>query len=72
MDEEFEEQKSRINLNKLPFYYNKNLSEIKSMTRVSPQYQEYTLKIKKIKYQLEIYLGIPEAYKILGMESPLE
>ena len=42
------------------------------MTRVSPQYQEYTLKIKKIKYQLEIYLGIPEAYKILGMESPLE
>jgi len=29
LDEELEEQKFRINLNKLPFYYNKNIIEIK-------------------------------------------
>ena len=37
------------------------------MARVSTQYQEYGLEIEELKYQLEIYLGIPEAYKILGM-----
>ena len=42
------------------------------MARLSTQYQEYALEIEGLKYQLEIYLDVQEAYKILGMEPPPE
>ncbi|MHA2036227.1 MAG: hypothetical protein ACW98X_07325 [Promethearchaeota archaeon] len=40
--------------------------------RVAKQYQETALEIEGYKYQLETYMTVPEAYKILGMEPPPE
>ena len=42
------------------------------MASVATQYQEYALEIEGVKYQLEIFLDMAEAYKILGMEPPPE
>ncbi len=42
------------------------------MANVAKQYQEYALEIEGVKYQLEIFLDMAEAYKILGMEPPSE
>ena len=40
--------------------------------RVAKQYQETALEIDGYRYQIETYMTIPEAYKILGMEPPPE
>lgn len=42
------------------------------MLRMAKQYQEFALQIDGFKYQLETYLDVAEAYKILGMEPPPE
>ena len=39
---------------------------------VAKQYQETALEVEGYKYQIETYMTIPEAYKILGMEPPPE
>ncbi|NVM35582.1 MAG: hypothetical protein HWN81_08290 [Candidatus Lokiarchaeota archaeon] len=42
------------------------------MSNIAKQYQETALEIDGYKYQLETYLTVAEAYKILGMEPPPE
>jgi len=39
---------------------------------VAKQYQETALEVEGYKYQIETYMTVPEAYKILGMEPPPE
>ena len=39
---------------------------------VAKQYQETALEVEGYKYQIETYMTIPEAYKILGMKPPPE
>lgn len=39
---------------------------------VAKQYQETALEIDGYRYQIETYMTVPEAYKILGMEPPPE
>lgn len=43
-----------------------------AMGRFAQQYQEYALEIDGFKYQLDTFMDVPEAYKILGMEPPEE
>ena len=40
------------------------------MLRMAKQYQEYALEIEGLKYQIDTYFDVAEAYKILGMEPP--
>lgn len=40
--------------------------------QVAKQYQETALEIDGYKYQIETFMTVPEAYKILGMEPPPE
>lgn len=40
--------------------------------RAAKQYQETALEIEGYKYQIETFMTVPEAYKILGMEPPPE
>ncbi|MFW9894842.1 MAG: hypothetical protein ACFFD7_03475 [Candidatus Thorarchaeota archaeon] len=45
---------------------------VEYIERVVQQYQETALEIEGYKYQIETFMTVPEAYKILGMESPPE
>ncbi|MFX1456599.1 MAG: hypothetical protein ACFFDB_14590 [Promethearchaeota archaeon] len=45
---------------------------VEYIERVAQQYQETALEIEGYKYQIETFMTVPEAYKILGMEPPPE
>ncbi|MFW9822405.1 MAG: hypothetical protein ACFFE4_05695 [Candidatus Thorarchaeota archaeon] len=45
---------------------------VEFIERVAQQYQETALEIEGYKYQIETFMTVPEAYKILGMEPPPE
>ena len=43
-----------------------------AIDRLGKQYQEFALEIEGLKYQMETYMSIAEAYKLLSMEPPPE
>lgn len=43
-----------------------------AISSLAQQYQEYSFEIEGLTYQIETFMDVPEAYKVLGMEPPEE
>ena len=41
-----------------------------AMNRMTTQYQEYAMEIEGLRYGIEVFMDMAEAYKVLKMEAP--
>ncbi len=41
-----------------------------AMNLITTQYQEWAMKIEGYRYEIEIFMDVAEAYKVLNMEAP--